>query len=168
MAGSAVMLAALQVHRPALWARLQAHSTALLFAGLAVAGVAFWLFSNRTGLAANTVGWPLLSLGLGLLVLAATAPQGWLGRRAVLGAGWLAGVSYSLYLSHKLAMHAVHTWLAPALPLQGVALFPVYAGAILAVGAALYYLVERPGLWLRDRWAATTTNPPVSLTTAGA
>lgn len=162
-----VMLAALRVYRPQHWARLQAHATALLFAGLAVAGLALWLFSNRTGLAANTVGWPLLSLGLGLLVLAATAPQGWLGRRAVPGAGWLAGVSYSLYLSHKLAMHAVHTWLAPALPLQGVALFPVYAGAILAVGAALYYLVERPGLWLRDRWAATATNPPVSLT-AGA
>jgi len=146
-----VMLAALRVYRPGLWARLQARSTPLTLAGLAIAALAFWLFRDRTGLVANAVGWPLLSLGFGLLVLAATAPQGWLGRLAVPGTGWLAAVSYSLYLSHKLAMHAVHSWVAPALPWQGPALFPVYAAAVLAVGAALHYLVERPGLRLRGR-----------------
>jgi peptidoglycan/LPS O-acetylase OafA/YrhL len=146
-----VMLAALRVYRPQLWARLQARSTPLLLAGLAVAALAFWLATNRTGFAANTLGWPLLSLGFGLLVLSASSTQGWLGRWAVPGAGWLAAVSYSLYLSHKIAMHAVHEWIAPALPLEGLALFPVYAAVIFAVGAALHYLVERPGLRLRER-----------------
>ena len=80
-------------------------------------------------------------------MLAASTPRAW----ALPGTGWLAAVSYSLYLSHKLAMHAVHAWIAPALPLQGPALFPVYAATILAVGAALHYLVEKPGLQLRDR-----------------
>jgi peptidoglycan/LPS O-acetylase OafA/YrhL len=144
-----VMLAALCVYRPQLWARLQARWKLLMPAGLAVTALAFALFTNRTGLLANAVGWPLLSLGLGLLVLAASQPRAW----AVPGAGWLAAVSYSLYLSHKLAMHAVFTWIAPALPLQGLALFPVYAAAILAVGAALHYGVEKPGLLLRDRLA---------------
>lgn len=69
------------------------------------------------------------------------------------GARWLAAVSYSLYLSHKLVMHAVQTWLLPLLPWQGLAQFPVYAAAILAGGAALHYGVERPGLRLRDRLA---------------
>lgn len=146
-----VMLAALRVYRPALWARLQARSTWLVVAGLALAAVALLLFRNRTGLLANTFGWPLLSWAFGLLVLAASAPQGWLGRLALPGTGWLAAVSYSLYLSHKLAMHAVQTWIAPALPWQGAALFPVYAGVILAVGAALHYAVELPGLRLRER-----------------
>jgi peptidoglycan/LPS O-acetylase OafA/YrhL len=50
-------------------------------------------------------------------------------------------------------MHAVHAWLAPALPLQGVALFALHAVAILAVGAALHHGVERPCLRLRDRLA---------------
>jgi len=146
-----VVLATLCIYRPALWARLQARSTALLLAGLAAAAVALWLFRDRTGLLANAIGWPLLSAGFGLLVLSATSPSGWLGRWAVPGAGWLAAVSYSLYLSHKLAMHAVHEWLAPVLPLHGLALFPVYAATILAVGAALHYAVERPGLRLRDQ-----------------
>ncbi len=146
-----VMLAAMRVYRPAQWSRLQAHSTLFMLAGLAVAALAFGLFRDRTGLGANTFGWPLLSLGFGLLLLSATAPEGWLGRRAVPGAGWLAAVSYSLYLSHKLVMHAVHEWLAPHLELQGLPLFAVYAVAILLVGAALHYLVEKPGLRLRDR-----------------
>ncbi len=146
-----VALAALCVYRPALWARLQARSTVLLLLGLAAAGIAMGLFRDRTGLLANAIGWPLLSLGFGLLVLSATAPRGWLGRRAVPGAGWLAAASYSLYLSHKLVMHAVHTWLAPALPVQGLALFAVQAAAILAAGAVLHHAVERPGLRLRDR-----------------
>ncbi|MFG6486005.1 acyltransferase family protein [Roseateles sp. BYS78W] len=149
-----IVLATLQVYRPALWARLQARSTALLLGGMTLAGAALWLFRDRTGLPANTVGWPLLSAGFGLVVLSATAPLGWLGRWTVPGAGWLAGISYSVYLSHKLAMHAVHEWLAPALPLQGLALFPVYAVAILAAGAALHHAVERPGLRLRDRLGA--------------
>lgn len=148
-----VMLATIHVYRPQWWARLQARSTLLTVAGLATAALAFALFRERTGLIANAIGWPLLSWGFGLLVLAATSRQGWLGRWAVPGAGWLAAVSYSLYLSHKLAMHAVQTWIAPALPLQGLALFPVYAVVILAVGAALHYLVEKPGLQLRDRLA---------------
>lgn len=146
-----VMLAALRVYRPALWARLQARSWALLLAGLALAALAFALFTNRTGLVANAIGWPLLSFGFGLLVLAASSPRAW----AVPGVGWLAAVSYSLYLSHKLAMHAVHAWIAPALPFSGPALLPVYAAVILAVGAALHYLVEKPGLRLRDRLAGS-------------
>ncbi|MBV8035127.1 acyltransferase [Roseateles sp.] len=155
-----VMLAALRVYRPGLWARLLARPTPLMLAGLATVTLAFWLFRDRTGLAANAIGWPLLSLGLGLLVASACAPRGRLGRRALPGAGWLAGISYSLYLSHKIAMHAVHAWIAPALPLQGPALFPVYAAAILAVGAALHHLVEQPGLRLRDRLARSPRAVP--------
>jgi peptidoglycan/LPS O-acetylase OafA/YrhL len=146
------MLATLYVYRPMLWARLQARWTPLLFGGLGGVGLAIWLFHDRTGLIANAVGWPLLSFGLGLLVLAASSPRHW----TVPGAAWLAATSYSLYLSHKIAMHAVHSWIAPALPLQGPALFPVYAAVILAVGAALHHLVEKPGLQLRDRLARSS------------
>lgn len=146
-----VMLAALQVKRPALWARLQARTDLLALAGLALVAAALMLFRQRTGFAANTVGWPLLSWGFGLLVLSATATQSWIGRLRLPGVGWLAAASYSLYLSHKLAMHAVHTWVEPRVALPAPALFAAYAAAILGVGAVLHHLVERPGLALRDR-----------------
>jgi peptidoglycan/LPS O-acetylase OafA/YrhL len=162
-----VVLATTSVYRPALWARLQAQADKLLLAGLAITGLALWLFRQRPGLLANTVGWPVLSAGLALLVLSATAPQGWLGRRAVPGAAWLAGISYSLYLSHKLVMHAVQQWLAPLLPWPGVALFAVYAVAIVAAGAALHYAVERPGLRWRDRLGPLVGTGPQRRRAAG-
>lgn len=150
-----VVLALLRVYRPDQFDRLQARSHQLLLTALAVFALALLLFSNRTGLLANAIGWPVLSLGFGLLVLAATDPRGLLGRRAVPGTAWLAAISYSLYLSHKMAMHLVHEMLVPLLPqqVQGLTLFTIYALAVLALGSALYYLVELPFLRWRDHRA---------------
>jgi peptidoglycan/LPS O-acetylase OafA/YrhL len=93
---------------------------------------------------------------LGLLVPAATAPHGWLGRWPLPGVGWIAAISYSLYLSHKIAMHVVHVELEPLMQVHGLPLFAIYAVAVLLLGAALHYLVERPSLRWRDRRAAAT------------
>jgi peptidoglycan/LPS O-acetylase OafA/YrhL len=146
-----VVLATVQVYRPQQWAWLQSRSGRLLLAGLAVSGVALWLFRDRTGLLANALGWPVLSLGFGLLVAAASAADGPLGRWSIPGAGWVAAISYSLYLSHKIAMHLVHVTIAPTLAAHRWLLFATYALAVLVCGAALHYLVERPCLRWRDR-----------------
>lgn len=146
-----VVLATVRVWRPRWWAALRARSTLVMLAGLGLVALALWLFRDRTGLPANAVGWPLLSWGFALLVLAATDPRGWLGRWRVPGVAWVAAVSYSLYLSHKIAMHVVHLVAAPALQQHGWLLFATHAAAIFAFGAALHYLVERPCLRWRDR-----------------
>jgi len=157
-----VMLATLQVYRPRLWARLQVHSTACLLGGVAVSCLAFWLFRDRTGLLANTIGWPLLSFGFGLLVFAAADTRSVVGRWRVPGVGWLAAISYSLYLSHKIAFHLVHQAIAPSL--HGVVRFAAYALASVVLGAALHYLVERPFLRWRDRRAAASRFDPEPVT----
>jgi len=59
------------------------------------------VFQDRSGLPATVIGYPLLSFGLMLLVASGAGTQGWLGRIRMPGAGWLAMVSYSLYLTHK-------------------------------------------------------------------
>lgn len=148
-----VMLATLHVYRPQLWARLQLRSNLFLLAGLAMCGLAFWLFRDRTGLLANTFGWPLLSFGFGLLVFAGADRLSLIGRWRVPGVGWIAAISYSLYLSHKIAFHVVHTALAPSMRGSGVFLFLGYALAVALLGAALHYFVERPFLRWRDRRA---------------
>jgi len=146
-----VMLAAFRVWRPQLWSRLQLRSNACLFGGLAVCCLAFWLFRERTGLLANTFGWPLLSFGFGLLVFAGADRHSLIGRWRVPGAGWIAAISYSLYLSHKIAFHVVQATLAPSMQSSGVRAFVTYALAALLLGAALHYLVERPFLRWRDQ-----------------
>ncbi|MEQ8036462.1 acyltransferase [Xanthomonas sp. WHRI 6106] len=144
-----VMLAVLKVFRPQTWQRLQQYGSAWLLAGMAVLALAMWLFRERTGLIGNAVGWPVLSLGLALLVLAGTATGSAFGRLRVPGAAWLAAISYSLYLTHKAMFHVTQSWLGAALDGHGLLAFAVYGGVALLVGALLHYAVERPFLRLR-------------------
>lgn len=143
-----VALAALRVGRPQAWARLQRHAGIVLAAGVGLFVLSVWLFRERLGFWPSVIGYPLLSLALALCVGAATAlPARW----AVPGCGWLARISYSLYLSHKLALHAVASGAVEPLELHGAMAFGSYAGGVLVLGAVLYYGVERPFLRWRER-----------------
>jgi len=146
-----VMLAAARVYRPVLWSRWGRHANGFLLAGVAVVGGSIWLFRDRTGFVPTVVGYPLLSFGLGLLVFAGAQASGVFARLRVPGAGWLAAVSYSLYLSHKAVFHGVETVAGARLDGHGVLTFAGYALAVLGTGALLYYAVERPFLTLRVR-----------------
>lgn len=149
-----VMLATLRVYRPQAWRGLQRHSNALALGGVVLLCVAGWLFRSRVSFGANTIGWPILSWGIALLVFAAADRGSVLGRWSVPGAGWIAAISYSLYLSHKLAFHAVQSLLGDALQGHRFIVFGMYVLVTLVVGAALHYAVERPFLQLRDRRGA--------------
>ena len=150
-----VVLATFKVFRPQGWERVQARANTVLLFGLGVMAVALWLFKERTGLLANSIGWPVLSLGLALLVFAGAGDRSVIARWRVPGAAWLAAISYSLYLVHKAVFHIVETAWGHALEGRGVLAFCVYAAAALLVGAVLYYTVERPFLRLRERMSAS-------------
>ncbi|WP_369978774.1 acyltransferase family protein [Xanthomonas bundabergensis] len=157
-----VVLAVLKVFRPQYWQWLQRRANAAMLAGLAVCALAMWLFRERTGLLGNAIGWPVLSLGLALLVCAGASLHGVLGRRAVPGAGWLAAVSYSLYLTHKAVFHLTQSWFGSALDGRGPLAFCAYAGMALLAAALLHYAVERPFLHLRERLRGKPTEVPVA------
>jgi peptidoglycan/LPS O-acetylase OafA/YrhL len=146
-----VALAALKAARPRVWHALGAYANHALIGGVLVVVLAARLFWDRTGLLANSIGWPILCLGLALLVFAGAQRTGWLGRRAVPGAAWVAAVSYSLYLIHKPIYHMVQALYGEALSRNGLLAFSSYTAASLCAAALLYYLIERPGLNLRDR-----------------
>ncbi|QSX79027.1 acyltransferase family protein [Agrilutibacter solisilvae] len=146
-----VVLAVVRVFRPGLWEWLSQRANAVLAAGVLVMALALWLFRERTGLLGNSIGWPVLSTGLALLVCAAAQRHGAIGRWRVPGMAWLAAISYSLYLVHKPVFHLVGTYWGEAIAGRGLLTFVVYAAASLGAGALLHYLVERPGLALRGR-----------------
>ena len=155
-----VVLATIQTFRPMLWQQLQARANVLLLpSGLLIVAVAMWLFRDRVGLLPTVIGYPLLSLGLALLVAAGTPAQGWLARLRIPGAEWIALISYSLYLIHKVVFHLVESLLSERLAGHPVFAFAVYAAATLFAGALLYYAVERPFLRLRDRLRSGSAAP---------
>jgi peptidoglycan/LPS O-acetylase OafA/YrhL len=125
--------------------------------GLCLVGVAAWLFKDRwvsvSGASAfgTVVGFPVLSLGLGLLVASALSVNGLLSRVKVPGAKLIATLAYSLYLTHKELIHLVNLCI-PAIAQAYVFLWlVVYTVFCLFVAALLYLCVERPFLIVRDR-----------------
>ena len=154
-----VALALLQVFRPARWRALGRYADARSRLGVAIAGAALYLsrdrFDSVTGMAAwgDVVGFPLLSLGLGLLVLSAASPSSWLHRLRVPGARAVAMMAFSLYLTHKEVAGVLYHFLPDFMDGHPWLMLLVLEPACLAAGAALYCAVERPMLALRDRRA---------------
>lgn len=161
-----VVLATVKVFRPQAWQWAQARANVSLLLGLAVMALSFWLFRERVGLLGNSIGWPVMSTGLALLVLAGAGDRSWISRRQVPGAAWIAAISYSLYLTHKATFHVVQSLFGAALAGRGEIAFAVYAAATVLVGALLYYTVERPFLRVRERVPRFSGRLPVHPTAA--
>jgi peptidoglycan/LPS O-acetylase OafA/YrhL len=157
-----VALALLRNRHGAAWARITAHGNALLAAGVLVTGGAFRLFlGDHYGMAATVFGYPLLALGVSLLVLAALAPDSILHRVRVPGASRLALWSYAIYLVHK----QVCVMLAGPLAAAGYGpedwrAIGVSLTASVAAGWLLYRLVETPFMVLRERFVPDNAAPP--------
>lgn len=154
-----IALAAWKTMRAQAWQRARRYANLCMVAGVLVLVLAFWLFRDRVGLVGNALGWPVLSFGLGLLVFAGAGRDSLIGRREVPFAGWLAAISYSLYLVHKAIYHLVQARWGTQLADGGFLAFGVYGGTALLAGAALYYTVERPILQLRRRLQHSPRQP---------
>jgi peptidoglycan/LPS O-acetylase OafA/YrhL len=151
-----VVLALIAAFRPSLWAALMHRANMIGAAALVCLGSAIWMFSDQASLIATVIGFPLLSLGMTGLVAWGAGPYGLIGRRAVPGAGAVAAMAYSLYLTHKQVYHMVHGAVGAGLDDRPAIAFGVYASAALAGGALLYWAVERPFLRLRERLPRTS------------
>jgi peptidoglycan/LPS O-acetylase OafA/YrhL len=146
-----VALAILSVYRTVLWERMQRHPDWLALLGVATVGFAVWIFRDIFTFAACVAGFPILSLGLALLVVSATSPGGLLATARVPGASWIAAISYSLYLSHKAVLKLASRHLPASISNHGILTFTCCLAVALVAAAVLHYLVERPFLRLRDR-----------------
>jgi peptidoglycan/LPS O-acetylase OafA/YrhL len=160
-----VSLALVRCFRPQAWARLASRPNLLLASGVLGVLASMALFGDQiAGFAGTVFGFPLLAFSLAALVAGGSQATSLIGRYAVPGAGGLAAASYSIYLTHKLAYRAVINLSAHA-PAGLKDLTPALAiGAALVLGAALYWLVERPFLKLRERFRRTMPALVPSLT----
>ena len=144
-----VTLATIKTFRPAWWQRAMSHGYLLLVGGLALSAGAMWLFSDRLSLSASVIGFPLLAVGLGLLIASSIAPSSPLSK--VPGFGLIAALAYSAYLTHKEIIHLVRIHLPGLVESRGwLALVAYFALSFLAA-FVLYMAIERPFLRLRER-----------------
>lgn len=148
-------LALIQRFRASWWRNAARRGHATFFAGATLVGFCLYLFKDRfesqSGPAAwsTFVGFPLISLGLSLVVASALSENGWL-RYKIPGAKLIATLAFSLYLTHKFVANLARAWF-PALTAQrDFKTLITYAVSCFAVAAVLHLLIERPFLALRD------------------
>jgi peptidoglycan/LPS O-acetylase OafA/YrhL len=144
-----VTLATIKTFRPAWWQRAMSHGYLLLVGGFALCAGAMWLFNDRLSFAASVIGFPLLAVGLGLLIASSIAPSSPLSK--IPGFSLIAALAYNTYLTHKEIIHFLRShW--PRLVKGGgwLALLAYFAFSFLAA-FVLYMAVERPFLRMRER-----------------
>jgi peptidoglycan/LPS O-acetylase OafA/YrhL len=153
-----VLLAAYRCFYPEHWRRYADPRLALLLGVTAIALAGFLFYFPATSfvggpsltLAGATVGYPLFSLGCACLLSASLSWEQWFSNWRVPGAAAIAALSYSLYLSHKMTNHAAQLLFDPQ-DLAGASGLAIYYGSSIVVAAALWAMVERPFLRLRER-----------------
>jgi peptidoglycan/LPS O-acetylase OafA/YrhL len=155
-----VGLALVKLFRPAWWSVAERRGHTLFISGVGLVAISLWLFKDRgmsaTGAAAvsTVVGFPILSLGLVLIVASAISGNGLLRRIRVPGAGVVATLAFSLYLTHKGIIHLDEQIFPVVARGHGWLALGICAATSLLGATALYLCVERPFMVLRDRGAS--------------
>lgn len=158
-----VVIAAVRIFRTEWWKRITARGNLLLTAALLVLGSTIWLFQPMYSSGGILLGYPLLAISFGLLVMSALSDGGILARYSVPGAGMMATLAYSIYLTHKEVIHLDRYVFGKMLNMDGVGGWILYPITILASGTLLYLCVERPFLKLRERIISPKSSPALSV-----
>ncbi|WP_052201083.1 acyltransferase [Terriglobus sp. TAA 43] len=153
-----VCLALVNAFRPEWWRAWMRRGHLLFLAGIACVSAVIWMFRGQD-LGSDSgpakwgviIGFPLLSLGLGMVTASAMSEKGWLARVRVPGAEMLATLAFALYLTHKPVAHFVMLHVPSIAEPHGPASWLMYAVVCLGAAVALHVVVERPAIWLRDR-----------------
>jgi peptidoglycan/LPS O-acetylase OafA/YrhL len=148
-----VCLAAIEHFRPTWWTALTKMAKWIWLPGLAAIVLALVLAEDPLSITSCALGFPLIALGFSALLLCAVSPELPFSRVAIPGAAFLATVAYSVYLSHKLMIHAALTFGAGhGITETSLTGYFVMLFLILLGGSALFFAVERPFLQMRQRY----------------
>lgn len=152
-----VAIASIFKYNPSLKDKLVKHGNGLLTLSIVLLVPAYFLFGGSlvsqkfTSLKTAVLGFPLVSIAYGLMVIAAMSPHCPLFRYKFWPTTQLATLSYSIYLSHKIVNQIVNTQIKYLLKLDSYQVFLFcLIGAILC-GMTLHLIVEKPFLIMRDK-----------------
>jgi peptidoglycan/LPS O-acetylase OafA/YrhL len=146
-----VSIAAIKNMIPQMWDRLIRFGNLFLGLGFFVLIFGFWLQSDRYSLAAVLFGFPAISFGFAAIVISAISPGSMFSRLRIPGAGFIASLSYSLYLLHK----EVFRIFAAQFESFGfgniyLTIFWMFLASLICA-MVLHLLIERPFLVFREK-----------------
>lgn len=147
-----VGIAALKWFRPRIWERLIQYGNLLLCGSAMFLVASVLVLWKRYSFLCSTLGFTFISLSFALMTIAVLSDRGMLGQREIPGARWVSLYSYSLYLTHSLALD-LSSWVAAHFMLNMTSLtgLALSTATMLLFAAFVYHAVEKPSLSLRDR-----------------
>lgn len=124
----------------------------LMLLGLVILIAAYFVCSPGDRLISTVWGFPLVSLGYGLILATIVCPSNFLYRRQSVITAQLATLSYSIYLSHKLVIHLTQSLLQKAgIDNNSNLMMLCCMFSTIAFALILRYTIEKPSLRVRDK-----------------
>ena len=147
-----VLLAAIEKFRSNWWERLMDAARWLWLPGLAAIVYGLYLGENDLTIATCIWQFPLIAFGMAAFLVCGVSPRLPFRRIEVPGAAFFASIAYSVYLSHKLIIHAAIRFCSNHnIALTSIPAILLVELLIYAAGLILFLSIERPFLQLRHR-----------------
>jgi peptidoglycan/LPS O-acetylase OafA/YrhL len=147
-----VSIAGLYTFYPSVKAMVNKYCTLVMFSGIALWAISYLVCNGYSTYNTAMWGFPLIAVSYGLILAAVVCPASPVYRFKSYVTAQIATLSYSMYLTHKIVIHAVQNQLQNAGVDKNsnltmlICLIAVIAGALLS-----RYVIEKPAMQLRDR-----------------
>jgi peptidoglycan/LPS O-acetylase OafA/YrhL len=147
-----VGIAALFQFRPSLKERITKYGNLLLLLSIIMLAGAYYVCIEEQSFEASVFGFPLVSIGYGLLVMGAISPSSFLYKFKSGTASTIATFSYAIYLSHKIIIHFIQVQFSKlSITIDSNLLFLICIIACLAGAWLMNRIIEKPVLKLRNK-----------------
>lgn len=147
-----VSIAAMLQFRPLLKERVLKYGNMLLLLSLFILAGAYTICLDEKSVVASVAGFPLVSIGYGVMLLGAISPTSFLYRSNAEITATLATLSYAIYLVHKFVVHITQEQFAKLnIADDSNGMFFICIAMVLLAAFAMNKIVEQPFLKLRDK-----------------
>ena len=147
-----VSIAALFQYRPLLKNKITQYGNRLLLLSLLILTGSYFLFRESQSLDASVFGFPLVSIGFGMMILGAISPTSFLYKFKSNITTTIATLSYAIYLTHKFIIHITQDQLAGfGIPKESNLMFFICTVTVILGAFVMNKLIEKPFLKLRDK-----------------
>ncbi len=147
-----VSIAGAYTFYPAVKATVNKYANLVMLAGVLILIAAYFVCTPQATFSTATWGYPLIAVGYGLIVAAIVCPGNFLYHIKSKVTSQIATLSYGIYLSHKLIIHATQGLLEKAgMDKNGNLMMFCCFCACIAGALVLRYAIEKPSMKLRDK-----------------
>lgn len=146
-----VLIAAIFSFKPVLRSWIESFGNRLLVISILVLAAAYYICDNEKSFSASIFGFPLVSLGYGLMVLGAISRDSFLYNFKSMFTNKIADLSFAIYLSHKIILHLCQEYSVYLLvEKDSWKMFAICVLASITAAYILNMLIEKPFLKVRN------------------